>query len=236
MTDLVLVPLSGVAEARQLTEQIKVAVEATWQLVARAYQCRAWALMGYSSWDDYCRGEFGTSRIRLPREERTEVVASLRDSGLSIRAITAVTGDSRNTVHRAIASEASVPNGTLAAPASAPTTTTEQEDAVPAPTANDDPPTITGINGKNYRARKHREAPSLAFPQPPKMGGNRRKHLQQIEALVASLSGALIAFDGVDALDDTVTAEEAGVLTADLSKQIQALSRINKLLKERTTP
>ena len=36
--------------------------------------------------------------ITLPREERQEVVASLRDSGLSLRAIEAATGISKKTV------------------------------------------------------------------------------------------------------------------------------------------
>jgi hypothetical protein len=54
--------------------------------------------LGYSNWDAYCKAEFPTSRLRLPREERAEVVASLRESGLSIRAIEAATGVSRKTV------------------------------------------------------------------------------------------------------------------------------------------
>lgn len=82
---------------------------------------------------------------------------------------------------------------------------------------------------------KTRPSSRLAFPQPSRMGGSRRKQCQQIEALITSLSGALIAFECVEVLDDSVTAEEAGVLSADLSKQIQAISRINRLLRERTS-
>jgi len=52
-------------------------------LVKQAYTERAWDALGYASWDEYCTREFGTSRLRLPREERAEVVASLRESGLS---------------------------------------------------------------------------------------------------------------------------------------------------------
>jgi len=85
-------------QARSLTDRIKVAVEGTWHLITEAYTSRAWAALGYSSWDDYCTREFGTSRLRLPREDRAEVVASLRESGLSIRAIETVTGISRKTV------------------------------------------------------------------------------------------------------------------------------------------
>ena len=93
----------GATEARALTDQIKVAVEATWELVKRAYVERAWAVLGYDGWDDYCTREFGTSRLRLPREERAEVVASLRESGLSTRAIAAATGLSQKTVSREVA-------------------------------------------------------------------------------------------------------------------------------------
>lgn len=100
----------GADEARDLTDRIKVAVEGTWELIKQAYVSRAWSALGYRSWDDYCTREFGTSRLRLPREERSEVVASLRDSGLSIRAIAAATGDGVATVKRAL--DAGVPNGT----------------------------------------------------------------------------------------------------------------------------
>lgn len=86
------------AQARVLTDQIKAGVEAVWQLITRAYTERAWSALGYTSWDDYCTREFGTARLRLPREERAEVVASLRESGLSLRAITSATGISRPTI------------------------------------------------------------------------------------------------------------------------------------------
>lgn len=85
-------------EARALTDRIKVAVEGTWQLIREAYTSRTWAVLGYDSWDAYCNTEFGQSRLKLPREERQEVVASLRDSGLSVRAIASATGSSVGTI------------------------------------------------------------------------------------------------------------------------------------------
>lgn len=85
-------------DARTLTDRIKVGVEAVWELIVQAYQGGAHRALGYSSWDDYCTREFGTARIRLPKEDRREVVASLRDSGLSTRAIAAATGLDRKTV------------------------------------------------------------------------------------------------------------------------------------------
>lgn len=99
------------AQARALTDRIKVGVEAVWELIKQAYIERAWDVLGYSSWDDYCTREFGTTRLRLPREERAEVVASLRESGLSIRAITAATGLGYGTVHRELPTD---PNGSVA--------------------------------------------------------------------------------------------------------------------------
>jgi transposase-like protein len=85
-------------EARALTDRIKIAVEGTWQLIREAYTSRTWAVLGYDTWDAYCTAEFGETRLKLPREERQEVVASLRDSGLSVRAIASATGADKNTV------------------------------------------------------------------------------------------------------------------------------------------
>lgn len=88
--------------ARAITDRIKVGVEACWELITCAYTERAWDALGYSSWDDYCTREFGTSRLRLPREERAEVVSSLRESGLSLRAIAAATGISHTEARRSL--------------------------------------------------------------------------------------------------------------------------------------
>lgn len=117
----------GADEARRLTDDIKSAVAFAWGLVEKAYFRRAWEPLGYSSWDDYCEHEFGTSHLRLPREERSEVVGSLRDAGLSMRAIAAGTGLSVGTVHRELT--AGVQSGT-------PETT------------------VTGVDGKTYPSKQ----------------------------------------------------------------------------------
>ncbi|TXS13392.1 hypothetical protein EAO71_35755, partial [Streptomyces sp. ms191] len=90
-------------QARTLTDRIKIAVEGTWLLIQEAYTTRAWAALGYGTWDAYCNAEFGTARLRLPRKERQEVVASLRDSGLSTRAIASATGMDQKTVRNDLA-------------------------------------------------------------------------------------------------------------------------------------
>ena len=87
-------------EARALTDRIKIAVEGTWQLIREAYVTRTWAVLGYDTWDAYCNAEFSNARLRLPREERQEVVASLRESGMSLRAISSATGISPATAMR----------------------------------------------------------------------------------------------------------------------------------------
>lgn len=87
-------------QARSLTDRIKVAIEGTWLLIQEAYTSRAWAALGYDTWDAYCTAEFSTARLRLPREERQEVVASLRESGMSLRAISSATGVSPATAMR----------------------------------------------------------------------------------------------------------------------------------------
>ena len=84
--------------ARDLTDKIRTSLGVAWELVKDAYRERAWAALGYGSWDEYVAEEFGSHRVRLPREERREVVGSLRDAGMSVRAIAAATGTSKNTV------------------------------------------------------------------------------------------------------------------------------------------
>jgi hypothetical protein len=85
-------------EARALTDEIKRDAKALWDKVIEAYRGRADAALGYSSWDQYCAVEFSSSKLRLPREEREAVVRSLRESGLSIRAIASAVGIDKNTV------------------------------------------------------------------------------------------------------------------------------------------
>ncbi len=85
-------------EARALVTQISGQLVSVWEDVKRAYLGRAWLALGYPSWDELCAVEFGTAQIRLPREERREVVASLSEAGMSTRAIAAATGSHQETV------------------------------------------------------------------------------------------------------------------------------------------
>lgn len=90
-----------VAEVR--ADAIRTGMEGVWSLIEKAWLARDWEALGYASWDDYVEGEFGTARIRLPREEETEVIESMRAVGMSGPAIAAATGVSEPTVRRKVA-------------------------------------------------------------------------------------------------------------------------------------
>ncbi|QHK22094.1 hypothetical protein GU243_23245 [Pseudarthrobacter psychrotolerans] len=104
------------SDARELTRQIRVALEHSYTLIIAAYRGRAWSPMGYSSWDAYCQGEFGNLALQPPREERQNVIMSMREAGMSIRAISSGTGIGRGTVERELSEAAptfsGVSNGT----------------------------------------------------------------------------------------------------------------------------
>jgi len=92
-----------VHDARVLTARIRESVAGVWDLIVEAYTSRAWTSLGYDSWDDYTRTEFDGVRIALPREDRREVVGSLRDAGLSTRAIASAIGVDDKTVRNDLA-------------------------------------------------------------------------------------------------------------------------------------
>ena len=105
MTELVPTPALDEAAARRLTERIRLTVDAIngqveklADLVRQAYEGRAWATLGYDSWQAYVEAEI--PRVRLDRVERRELVADLADAGMSTRAIAPVIGATHMTVAR----------------------------------------------------------------------------------------------------------------------------------------
>ena len=91
------------------------------------------------------------------------------------------------------------------------------------------------LAGESIKKLTPKATPSQRPKSPPKYGGNRRKLLAVIEAITNSIAGAVLALEGVDDLDASITAEEATRLTRDLSIQIKTLQRINNLIKERNS-
>lgn len=141
-------------QARALTDRIKIAVEGTWQLIREAYTSRTWAVLGYSTWDAYCAAEFGETRLKIPREERQEVAASLRDSGLSMRAIGSATGVSHTQISNDLKSAGVNPAASSAG----------QGDSGFTPAA------VIGLDGKSYAAtRPSAQANTWAEPGEPEV-------------------------------------------------------------------
>jgi len=204
---------SAAERARILTDQIKVTVEGAWQLIKQAYESRAWEALGYPTWDDYCTREFGTSRLRLPREERAEVVQSLRESGLSTRAIASATGIDRGTVRKDLQvggnhppAQVDVPDSQDPDPA-ADTSDSGGSEPLAHSSPESSPPPITGVDGKQYPASRpdpkpRRSALSVAAL---KAGLDLRKAVERVERVLAD--------DRFPANKDQVTTQLRGHLT-----------------------
>jgi len=96
-----IVQASTAEEARARAERIRsgMRVLAEWQQdVIAAYAAQDWAALGYDTWDGYLDGEFGEHRVKLPREQRREIVAGMSAAGMSSRAIGAAVGVDHKTV------------------------------------------------------------------------------------------------------------------------------------------
>jgi hypothetical protein len=133
-------------EARALTDQIIETTETLWGLISEAYQKRAWAALGYESWEDYVAVEFGSERLSVSRAERPSVVGILREAGLSFRAISDVTGDAVSTVYRALDA-------------------LEDEDEMTGEVVELD--SVRGRDGKNYKPKRQpRPAAERTKPKP----------------------------------------------------------------------
>lgn len=206
-------------EARALTDRIKIAVEGTWQLIREAYTSRTWAVLGYTSWDSYCTAEFGETRLRLPREERQEVVASLRDSGLSTRAIASATG----THHSTIAADLrGVGNPT------------------PAP--------ITGTDGKTYTVTRESEVVdaelvdepeprTYSVPPTPERAPDRQSRVDVSRTVLVALTELRQMRESLQALTAAQLArqdeETRRIWAARLNTELEALTDFhNTLIKE----
>lgn len=105
-------------EATALTDQIRGAISRTLDSMAdvehavtQAYDARAWAALGYSSWETYCAAEFSETRLWATVEERQARTLSLREAGMSQRAIAAVLGVGKGTTDRDLGAVSGAPSG-----------------------------------------------------------------------------------------------------------------------------
>jgi hypothetical protein len=123
-------------------------------LITEAYENHDHIALGFKSWTDYLRTEYGGLLTRLTVEDRRETVLILSRTGMSTRAISPVVGVDNATVHRDLAGVA------FATPADEPA----DDHEIPlhlideiADKIRDDPTperTVVGIDGKRYRAPK----------------------------------------------------------------------------------
>lgn len=130
--------------ARDLTDQIRTGMESIYHLIRAAYTGRAWAALGYGSWDEYVTREFGNLHLRPPLEDRHDVVLSLREAGMSTRAIAAATHLSDRTIRRELDARVG-PGAANAAPGDAATI-------------------VMGTDGKTYQARQDHQTRMVLDP------------------------------------------------------------------------
>jgi len=145
------------SDARVLTDRIRAGLEGVFELIKSAYSGFAWKALGYSSWDEYVQREFGNLYLRPPREEREEIVSSMRDAGMSIRAIATATQLSYGTVQSDIASSTGDQNRSPL----------HADGDATVPTTGIDETRILGRDGRQYPAYKPtRHAPDVLSSEP----------------------------------------------------------------------
>jgi hypothetical protein len=217
------VPQLTTFEAREITDQIKVHSAAMWDLVVKAYCGRADIALGYENWDTFCTKEFRDCRVPIPREERPEMVRSLRLHGLSLRAIGSVTGLSKDTVARDLASAVGNETADVAARDEEPEINdNEVAPVIPLPSR------ITGLDDKNHPSAK----PTSANVFPVKGHANSRRQIKAMKYALTSLGGIVTGLEtvfngGFERSYDKAMAAEAAATMGDY---ISRLTRIRRRL------
>lgn len=117
------------SDARELTDQIAEGLADVHSLIVQAWEGRVWEPLGFETWDAWIDANFRGLQLRPPREQRDEVVQSMREAGMSMRAISQATDLSYSTVQRV--APAGDPNGS------------------PEESSN-----VVGLDGKSYKKPK----------------------------------------------------------------------------------
>lgn len=98
-TDLARFEVLPKADAKRLTLTIKLLagsiadqIDKVTELIGQARSGQADVALGYKSWTAYCAAEFAGSLPRLERQARQELVVSLTEQGMSLRAIAPIVG------------------------------------------------------------------------------------------------------------------------------------------------
>jgi len=188
--------------ARQLTDKIRAGLDGVYQLIIQAFQHRIWIPLGYHSWDEYVRREFGNLALRPPLEARDEVLQSMRDAGMSLRSIGTATQMHYSTVSKEL-DKAGVENST---PENPPSTD------------------VIGQDGKQYSPTKPQSSPPAAVTSTS--SGAMRD--QQAHSSSTRTRSSDVDLDSV--LDSP--AAEVGVIPLDMDEMRSGRdARIRKLIK-----
>lgn len=95
-------------EARSRTDKLKKSVRDVDKEIAALYNAKVWLSLGYPNWDAYVAAEsIDGALVRVPRENRTEMVRSLSLT-MGVRPIAAALGISRETARRALQGDTNV--------------------------------------------------------------------------------------------------------------------------------
>lgn len=145
-------------DARRITERIRAtainareSLEKLQHLLTQARDGDAWSVLGYNSWTAYLADVMGEQPLRLPRDQRQEIVGYLAGEGMSNRATAEVVGATEGTIRNDLRAIAGAQNYAPAPIVGASHMQVQRDRAAvtnvpPAPTAN----TTTGEVSDDY--------------------------------------------------------------------------------------
>lgn len=184
------------AQARELTDRIRQTLHVGHDLIVEAFRGSAWSVLGYSSWDAYCAGEFAGARmVRLDREQRREIVAEMRQAGMSSRAIASGIGVDHATVARDVHS-APVADATPAAP-------------------------VIGLDGKTYQPPAAKPVVTPMRPRPQRDDAE-----VVLNRVLKSMQDAVREAQSLSPAQLTRISSQAAHWTDGLTDAIEALQRL----------
>lgn len=147
-------------DARLLTDRIRATAREVADrlvrlrvLVEQARAGQAWVALGYASWTAYLAETL--EPMRLPRDERREVVGYLTEQGMSTRAIAPVVSADPKTVVNDRRAIAAVTGGESSTPA-----------------------VVTGRDGRTYQATSERRPTLVVVPPPPALVDDRERRIR----------------------------------------------------------
>lgn len=182
-------------DARRLVTRIRLTagivrenLPKLYELVQEAKAAGDDRILGYASWTAYVADVFSDEPMRLPREERQQLVAILAGEGMSTRAIAPIVGVSKSQV----AADIEVSSSGQVAPAviSEPATPVSDPlvvihvNADTGEVADEAPRTVTGLDGKTYTTPTPRKASRKPLTDSAKdIGWDLRKAAERLRGL-----------------------------------------------------